>query len=86
MESHGAGSSDQGGDLANFYFEPEPWTEAVCCMEGMECWTGSFANAAGRGVLEKELAEFRGLMEEYKVKYDELNQENLREAAELRAQ
>jgi archaellum component FlaC len=52
----------------------------------MECWTGSFANAAGRGQLERELLEYKGIMEHAKALYDELNVENLRVEAERRAQ
>jgi hypothetical protein len=28
-------------------------------MEGMDCWSGQFANAAGRQQLEADLAEFQ---------------------------
>jgi len=42
------GFNDQG------FWEPTRWEdpEGVCCMPGMACWTGSFANAAGRAQLE----------------------------------
>lgn len=55
-------------------------------MRGMECWTGSFGNAAGRAELEKDLATFRERLNEYQQEYDELNAVNLEKAAEERAQ
>jgi hypothetical protein len=41
------------------FWEPTRWEdpEGVCCMQGMSCWTGSFANAAGRARLESGLKE-----------------------------
>jgi hypothetical protein len=42
-------------------------------MEGMDCWTGAFANAAGRAQLESELANYRGQLETAKVEFDALN-------------
>lgn len=50
------GSSGQGtGADASEEWKPERWDYEVCCMEGMPCWTGDFANAAGRGAIEAEI-------------------------------
>jgi len=55
-------------------------------MEGMDCWTGAFANAAGRASLEQELATFERQLEGAKERFDELNAANLIKQAEQRAQ
>lgn len=39
-------------------WQPEPFAEAVCCMKGMDCWTGKFANAAGRAQLIADIERF----------------------------
>ena len=80
MASRGSGSaSGPSTGLELGYWEPkEPFTEAVCCMEGMDCWSGSFANDAYRGQLESDLAKFEMDLERSKVVYDELNADNLR--------
>lgn len=58
--SQGISSSGPSSGPALGYWEPkERFEEAVCCMEGMECWSGQFANAAGRGQLEADLVEFQ---------------------------
>lgn len=50
-----AGGSTEGPADPGFW-EPPRFTDAVCCMEGMECFTGEFANAAGRAKLIKDIA------------------------------
>lgn len=55
---------------------PEPWGYEVCCMPGMACWTGDFANAAGRAEILRELEKNRGEMERAKAHFDELDKEN----------
>jgi hypothetical protein len=85
MSGSGPAANDQAGGFQG-YWEPKPWEEAVCCMAGMDCWTGAFASAAGRATLEADLALFEGELAEAKSRYDELNADNLREEAEWRAQ
>lgn len=79
-----AGGTTDGGFTG--WWEPKPWEEAVCCMDGMECWTGKFAAAAGKANLEADLAQYEGELEEATAIFDDLNAENLREQAEERAQ
>jgi hypothetical protein len=85
MDMAGTAGAGTGGAAADaFFFDPEPWTTAVCCMKGMDCFDGDFANAAGRASLEAELARFEGMAADAKEYYDELNVENLRKATEER--
>lgn len=67
------------------FWEPPRFEEAVCCMQGMPCWTGDFANAAGRSKLLENIARLEGELVGAKELYDELNAENEREATEGRA-
>jgi hypothetical protein len=80
--SAGEGHSDEygpgfgtGGDY--FFWEPVVWNKAVCCMPGMDCWNGDFANKAGREQLLADLDRFQGEYESAKAEYDVLNEENL---------
>jgi len=43
-----------------FYWEPVEFKKAVCCMPGMDCWSGDFANKAGRQSLLDDLERFQG--------------------------
>jgi hypothetical protein len=79
-----AGGTTEGGFTG--WWEPKPWDHAVCCMKGMECWTGKFAAAAGKATLEADLAQFEWELEDATAHFDELNAENLREQAEERAE
>jgi hypothetical protein len=74
----GAGSS--GG-----FWEPPHFEEAVCCMQGMECWTGDFAAAAGRAKIVADIERLQAELGPAKELFDELNAENEREAADARA-
>lgn len=76
------GSAD--GSLPGFW-EPPRFDEAVCCMPGMDCWTGEFANAAGRAGLLEKLAMANEELVFAKETYDILNAENEREASLARA-
>lgn len=68
------------------FWKPEPWATAVCCMKGMDCFSGAFETKAARENLVKELAGFEEELVGVKKLYDELNQDNLDKAAEQRAQ
>lgn len=80
----GGNDKEQGGKEGGFW-EPPRFEEAVCCMPGMPCWTGDFANAAGRTKLLEDIERLQGEMVGAKERYDELNAENEREAADARA-
>jgi hypothetical protein len=80
----GGNGKDQGGKEGGFW-EPPRFEEAVCCMPGMACWTGDFANAAGRAKLLEDIERLQGELVGVKERYDELNAENEREAADARA-
>jgi hypothetical protein len=70
------GFNDQG------FWEPSRWETAVCCMQGMDCWSGAFANAAGRAQLEADLANFQAELVGVQARYEELNVENERKLSE----
>jgi hypothetical protein len=76
------GGKGGAGDLG--FWEPKAWNKAVCCMDGMDCWTGKFANAAGRANLEKDIERFTEQEASAKELYDELNADNLAKAAARR--
>jgi len=80
----GAGSTATNTTEIGFW-EPPRFDEEVCCMKGMDCWTGEFANAAGRAAIIADIEKFSEEMVEAKDLYDVLNAENEREAAALRA-
>jgi hypothetical protein len=63
---------------------PHPFDWEVCCMPGMSCYTGDFANAAGRAQIVRELEQYRIEREEKKAYFDELDADNQRELAEER--
>jgi hypothetical protein len=80
------GGATPGGDAGSAgFWEPPRFDEAVCCMRGMECWTGDFAAAAGRAQIMADIAKFQEELVGAKELYDELNAENEREAAAERA-
>jgi hypothetical protein len=54
-------------------------------MEGMECWTGEFANAAGRAKLVKDITNLKEELVGAEELYTILNAEYEREAADARA-
>ena len=54
-------------------------------MPGMPCWTGAFANAAGRASIEAEIKGLEESMVAAKELYDSLSAEQEREAGEERA-
>lgn len=63
---------------------PEPWTTEVCCMKGMDCYTGAFENEAYRQQIERDLVGYRMELEHKKAAFDELDAENQREIAAQR--
>lgn len=63
------------------FWEPSKWETAVCCMPGMDCWTGAFANAAGRGQLEARIKQLGEELVVAEAEYQVLNVENERKAA-----
>lgn len=79
------GPGTEGPVVDPFYWEPKTFEKAVCCMPGMECWSGDFANTAGRQSLLNQLENIQGELKKAKEHYDELNAENLRKQAEQRA-
>lgn len=81
----GGGSSAEGGKDDTAGWAPERFEEAVCCMEGMPCFDGDFANAAGRGEIEEEIAWREVDLEWQKADFDRLNAERERAAADARA-
>jgi hypothetical protein len=52
----GPSGADESHNDSSAAGAPELFEEAVCCMEGMDCWTGAYANTQGRAGLEAELA------------------------------
>jgi hypothetical protein len=74
------GAGSEGG-----VWEPPHFEEAVCCMVGMECWTGDFAAAAGRAKIVQDIERLTSELGPAKELFDELNAENEREAADARA-
>lgn len=54
-------------------------------MPGMACWTGSFANAAGRAQLEAQIKGIEAELIEADAAYQELNVERERKLADSRA-
>jgi hypothetical protein len=80
----GGGPGTSGPGETGFW-EPPRFEEAVCCMQGMPCWTGEFANAAGRSKLLESIVRLEGELVGAKELYDELNAENEREASDARA-
>jgi len=82
----GGSAGGPGGDAGSEgFWEPPRFDEAVCCMPGMDCWTGDFAAAAGRASIMADIAKFQEELVGAKELYDELNAENEREAAAERA-
>ena len=65
---------------------PEPWSEAVCCMKGMDCYTGAFENEAYRQQIVRDLESYREELMHKKDAFDELDAENQREIAVQRQQ
>lgn len=53
-------------------------------MKGMDCWSGEFANAAGRKKIVDDIAALTLDLVPAKEKYETLNADNEREAAEER--
>lgn len=54
-------------------------------MPGMACWTGSFANAAGRAQLETTIEKIKLELVDAEADYNELNVERERKLADSRA-
>jgi hypothetical protein len=77
------GQGETGTDTG--FWEPPRFETEICCMPGMACWTGAFANAAGRANIEAQIKSIEEEMGKAKEIYDELNAEQEREAAEERA-
>jgi hypothetical protein len=75
----GSSGSDTG------FWEPPTFDEAVCCMPGMECWTGDFANAAGRTRIIETIARLEDDLVYAREDFEILNAEVEREAADARA-
>jgi hypothetical protein len=65
-------------------WKPEIFEEAVCCMQGMPCFDGDFANAAGRGAIIEELAWRELDLDDQKSEYDTLNAIKERAASDAR--
>jgi hypothetical protein len=63
---------------------PEPWTEEVCCMKGMPCYTGAFENEAYRQQIVRDLDQYRVELANRRAEFDELDAENQREIAAQR--
>lgn len=62
-------------------WEPTLFTNAVCCMPGMDCWND---NEQGKIQLESELAYYQDQLPWVQAHFDELNLVNVqRQAAEL---
>lgn len=80
----GAIGGNDGPAVDPFFWEPTVFEKAVCCMPGMKCWSGDFANQAGRQSLLNQLDQIEGELSQAKELYDELNAENLRKAADAR--
>jgi hypothetical protein len=82
---YGPGGGMMGGDdnyeMGTGGWGPELFKDAVCCMEGMDCWTGAFANTAGRAQLEAELARLEDALPELQEHFDDLNLVNVQKAA-----
>jgi len=76
------GGTDLGGDWGvTDVWTPKLFSDAVCCMEGMDCWTGAFANTQGKLQLEAELAGYKEQLPALEAHFDELNLENVQKAA-----
>jgi hypothetical protein len=67
------------------FWEPPRFETEVCCMKGMECYSGAFANAAGRAAIIGDIARLQTELVGAKEIYDVLNAEQEREAAADRA-
>jgi hypothetical protein len=78
------GGGHEGPVTDELFWEPKTWDKAVCCMPGMKCWSGEFANQAGRQSLLNQLEQVGVELGYAKELYDELNAENLRKAADAR--
>lgn len=76
MKEAGLGQTTQVTTL----WKPEPWKEEVCCMKGMPCWTGKFADAAARAKLAEALGRFAGELKAVEGTFNDLNVEKEREA------
>jgi hypothetical protein len=74
------GGADTGGDFAAAT-KMDLFKEAVCCMAGMECWTGAFAATQGRAALAAELAMLEAGLPELQAHFEELNLVNVQKAA-----
>lgn len=81
--SAGGDDRDPGSDTG--FWEPPTFDEAVCCMPGMDCWTGDFANAAGRAKIIEGIARLEAELVGATEEFDILNAENEREASAARA-
>lgn len=60
-------------DVFKGEWKPEPFEYEVCCMEGMDCYSGAYANKAGRAQIEKDLASARDNLVAAQEYYDEKN-------------
>lgn len=64
---------------------PPLWENEVCCMKGMKCWTGKFADKAAQEQYEKEIAKFEKELAKTMVEFNKLNLKKDRENAAKRA-
>lgn len=63
-------------------WKPNLFEQAVCCMEGMDCWTDAYQNQSGREDIVRQINQLEMKLPRYQERFDELNAENVL-AAEL---
>jgi len=75
------GSAAAEDETAGFKeFKPTAWKEAICCMNGMDCWTDAFAKKVFLSNTKKEYyAKWATLQTATKL-FNELNKENVAKA------
>ena len=66
------------------YVMENTYTEAVCCMRGMDCWSSAYENSQGLAGLTDHLRDLEGQYPHAKDWFDELNADNLKKEREAR--
>jgi hypothetical protein len=62
-------------------YGPQLYTQAICCMPGMDCWGPQYEGTQGRESLQHELDMLNSEYPEARARFDELNRENLEKLA-----
>ena len=65
-------------------WKPNLFEQAVCCMDGMDCWTDAYQNQSGREDIVKDIQRYEKMLPKIQGRFDELNAENVAAAEQKR--